>query len=360
MPTSPGRIRVGLIGYGLGGATFHAPLVAATPAMELAAIVTRDAGRRAEAARRYPGVRLLAASGELWDAALGVELVIVSAPSGLHATLARQALGQGRHVVIDKPVAATAQEVRELAVLARDAGRLAIPFQNRRWDGDFLTLRRLVAGGTLGRIHRLESRFERWREVARPRWREPGARARAEGIVYDIGSHLVDQALVLLGPAIAVHAELARVRPGVEVEDDAFVAITHEGGARSHLYLSAAAAVPGARFTLSGARGAYVKHGLDLQEERLKAGADPRLAGWSAEPAAQWGTVTVEGAAATEPTEPGAYASLYPAVAAAIREGAPPPVTMAEAEATLAVIDAVFAAADSGRGESRVTRASSA
>jgi len=344
-PAAPTPLRVGLIGYGLGGATFHAPLVAATAAMELAAIVTRDAGRRADAARRHPSARLLTSAAELYDPALGIDLVVVSSPSGTHASLAREALEQGRHVVIDKPVAASAREVAELARLARAADRLAIPFQNRRWDGDFLTLRALMREGVLGRIHRLESRFERWRPVPRPRWRERGARGSAEGIVYDIGSHLVDQALVLLGPAVRVHAELARVRPGVQVEDDAFIAIEHAGGARSHLYLSAAAAAAGARFTLSGEHGAYVKHGLDPQEERLKAGADPRAAGWSREDEAAWGVLTVEGAALPRPTEDGAYASFYPAVAAAIRKGAAPPVTMADAHATLTVIEAAFLAA---------------
>lgn len=340
------HIRVGLVGYGLGGATFHAPLLAATRGMELAAIVTRDAGRRAEAAARFPRARLVESLAGLWP--LGLDLVVVSSPSALHVPMAREALAHGCHVVVDKPFASTAREARELAGAAERAGRLAIPFQNRRWDGDFLTLRRLARAGTLGRLHRLESRFERWREVVKPRWMMPDARALAEGIVFDIGSHLVDQALVLMGPALSVHAELSRVRPGVTVEDTAFISILHQDGARSHLHMSAAAPVSGARFTLSGERGAWVKHGLDGQEAALKAGGVPGTPGWGVEPQAQWGTLAVGTHESRIPTEPGAYADFYAGVQAALATGAAPPVTAIEAADALVVMEAAFRSHDTG------------
>jgi scyllo-inositol 2-dehydrogenase (NADP+) len=286
---------------------------------------------------------------QLWTE-VSVDLVVICTPSGTHAAHATAALDAGRHLVVEKPFARTADEARAIAARARAAGRLAIPFQNRRWDGDFLTVRQLVADGVLGELHRFESRFERWRAQPRPRWCEPGARDAAEGIVYDIGSHLVDQALQLLGPVRHVYAELARVREAVQVEDDAFVALTHESGVRSHLYMSASAAAPGARFTLSGRRGAYVKHGLDGQEAALGQGADPRAPGWSSEPPSAWGSLAGEQASRIVPTAPGAYDSFYPRVRDAIVRGAPSPVMVEEAIAALEVIEAIFASDAAGVG----------
>ncbi len=354
MPNAPrpGAVRVGLVGYGLAGAVFHAPLVAATPGLALAAVVTRDPERRARAARDHPGARLLDAPEGLWASGPEVDLVVVATPNATHAPLAAAALDAGCHVVVDKPFAVTAAEGAALAERARAAGRVLVPFHNRRWDGDFRTVRALAAGGAFGAVARLESRFDRWRPVPRAGWKEtsgPDA-----GLLFDLGPHLVDQALVLFGPVTHVYAELDRRRPGdPTVDDDVFVALRHRSGARAHLYASATAAQPGARFRVLGDRAAYEKWGLDGQEAALTAGARPGDPGWGEDPPERWGALGVEGADdATAPrpvpTERGAYEQFYAGVLAAVRDGAPPPVDPADAVAGLLVLEAARRSAAAG------------
>ena len=340
-----GELAVGLIGYGLGGSAFHAPLVAATPGMRLAAVVTRNEARRADVRRRYPGARVVDDTDALLAMSRELDLLIVSSPNVTHVPYARRALEAGRHVVVDKPFASTSDEARELGALAERVGRLAIPFQNRRWDGDFLTVQRLVRAGALGTVHRFESRFERLRSRVKPGWAAPGAAERAEGIVYDIGSHLIDQALVLFGPVVELSAELSRRHPEVVVEDEAFVSLLHANGVRTHLHMSAMAAQSGARLSVWGSRAAYVKHGLDGQEAALRAGGDPSARGWGVEPRDHWGWLGAGDERRHEPTDAGAYPAFYAAVAQAIRAGGPLPVTIPQAMATLDVIAAVFRAA---------------
>jgi scyllo-inositol 2-dehydrogenase (NADP+) len=336
-----GALAVGLIGYGLGGSAFHAPLVTATPGLRLAAVVTRDAGRRAEVERRYPYARVVGDVAALWSMAEALDLVIVTSPNATHVPYARAALEARLHVVVDKPFAPSVAEARAVGELAERVGRLAIPFQNRRWDGDFLTVQRLLREGTLGTVHRFESRFERLRATAKPGWTQPGAAERCEGIVYDIGSHLIDQALHLFGPVTEVRAELARRHPAVVVEDEAFLSLAHATGVRSHLYMSAAAAQPVARLGVWGSRAAYVKHGLDGQEAALRAGGIPSGAEWGAEPRELWGTVGAGRDLRVQPTEHGAYPAFYSGVERAIRGEGAPPVHVADAVAYLEVIEAV-------------------
>jgi predicted dehydrogenase len=336
---------VGLIGYGLGGSAFHAPLIAATPGLRLAAVVTRDAARAAQVTARYPDARVVPDVDALWGMSGALDLVVVSAPNVTHVPYARAALNAGLHVVVDKPFAPTAAEAREVGALARRVSRLAIPFQNRRWDGDFLTVRRLLRDGVLGDVHRFESRFERLRATVKPTWAAPGAGERAEGIVYDIGSHLVDQALTLFGPVVEVYAELHRRHPQVVVEDEAFISLVHRSGVTSHLYMSAAAAQSGARLSVWGSRAAYVKHGLDGQEAALRAGGIPGSPGWGVEPRELWGAVGAGDALQHHQTEAGTYHAFYSGVERAIREGSPPPVTIGDAIAYLDVIEAAHRSA---------------
>ena len=341
-PDAERPIEVALLGYGLGGASFHAPLIAGTPGMRLAAIMTRDPARRRAAHERYPDAHLVESIDELWSLAPRVELVVVTTPNDTHAPLARAALEHDAHVVVDKPFATRVSDARAVGALAAARGRLAIPFQNRRWDGDFLTVQRLLREGVLGDVFRFESRFERWRATPKPRWAADDAIARGEGIVYDIGPHLIDQALALFGPVEQVHAELDRRNPAVHGEDEAFISLRHVRGVRSHLYMSTAAAQSGARMSVWGSRGAYLKFGLDVQEDALRAGAVPGGAEWGVEPPERWGWIGMGDDRRPEPTEAGAYPAFYAAVARAIRNGAPPPVTIDDAIATLEVIDAVF------------------
>ena len=218
-------------------------------------------------------------------------------------------------------------------------------FQNRRWDGDFLTVKRLLGDGALGTVHRFESRFERWRPELTDTWRE-----RAEdagGLLFDLGSHLVDQALQLFGPVVSLYAEVDIRRPSAEVDDDVFLALGHAAGVRSHLWMSAVAGQRGPRFRVLGDRAAFVKHGLDVQEEALRAGRRPDEPGWGEEPHERWGRLGVEGDLREVQTEPGNYGAFYESVAASLLGEAPPPVDPADAVTVLELLEEARAASRS-------------
>jgi scyllo-inositol 2-dehydrogenase (NADP+) len=338
---APAPLRVALVGFGLGGAAFHAPLVAAVPGLSLDAIVTGDAARQAQARGAYPGVRVLPSPDALWTDARAFDLVVISTPNRTHVPLARRALDAGLHVVVDKPVAPTAREACELIDHARRVGRAVVPYHNRRWDGDFQTLRRLVHEDRLGRVHRVESRLERWRPTLRGTWRESAAPEDAGGILYDLGPHLVDQALVLAGPAVSVYAELDARRAGASVDDDAFVAIVHASGVTSHLHMSALAAQAGPRFRVFGDRAAYVKWGPDPQEAALRAGHGPAGdARWGQEAPERWGLLGGDDDAQRIETMPGRYDAFYVALARHLEGRGPVPVEPADAVAGLRIIEA--------------------
>ncbi|MER7896922.1 Gfo/Idh/MocA family oxidoreductase [Streptomyces sp. NPDC096046] len=337
-------LSVGLVGYGLAGSVFHAPLIAATEGLVLDTVVTSNPERRQQARAEFPDVRLAATPDELFDRADELDLIVVASPNKTHVPLARTALKAGLPVVVDKPVAGTAAEARELATLGEERGLLLSVFQNRRWDNDFLTLRKLLDEGELGDVLRFESRFERWRPKPKGGWRESGDPAEIGGLLYDLGSHVVDQALTLFGPAASVYAETDIRRPGAETDDDTFIALTHANGVRSHLYVSATTAQLGPRFRVLGSTAGYVKYGLDSQEAALRDGLRPGP-DWGVEPQSLWGRVgsgesPVTGGGRPEPTLPGDYPAYYAAVAKALLEGAPNPVTAREAAAALDVLEA--------------------
>jgi scyllo-inositol 2-dehydrogenase (NADP+) len=336
----PDELRVAVVGYGLGGAAFHAPLVASTRGLRLTHVVTRDAERRRQAAQAYPGVHLVDRADDLWAHAAELDLVVVTTPNRLHVPVARAAIERGLGVVVDKPFAVSAREGRELVELARARRTMLTVYQNRRWDGDFLTLQRLLREGALGWPRRLESRFERWRPQPKGDWRERADPEEAGGILFDLGSHLIDQALVLFGPVRAVYAELDVRRDGVAADDDAFVALEHDGGVRSHLHMSAVAAVPNPRFRLLGSGGAFVKYGLDVQEDALRRGERPGRPEWGEEPRDQWGTLSDGTQSRAVPSERGDYGAFYSAVAAAMRGEGPPPVDPSDSVAGLRIIEA--------------------
>ncbi|MEW2285428.1 Gfo/Idh/MocA family oxidoreductase [Streptomyces sp. NPDC047841] len=339
-------LRVGLIGYGLAGSVFHAPLIAATEGLALDTVVTSQPERQQQARAEFPDVRIAASPEELFGRADELDLIVVASPNKTHVPLATTALEAGLPVVVDKPVAGTAAEARELAALAEERGLLLSVFQNRRWDNDFLTLRRLLADGELGDAWRFESRFERWRPQLKGGWRESGDPAEIGGLLYDLGSHVVDQALVLFGPVTEVYAESDVRRPGAEADDDTFIALTHASGVRSHLYVSATTAQLGPRFRVLGSRAGYVKYGLDPQEAALREGSRPGgTPDWGAEDESLWGRVgagesPLSGGGTPVPTLPGDYPAYYAAVAAALRGAGPNPVTALEAAAALDVLEA--------------------
>lgn len=341
-------LRVGLIGYGMAGRVFHAPLISTTADLELAAIVTANAERQAAARHDHPTAVVLPTADELWAIARQLDLVVVAAPNRYHGPLAMTALRTGLPVVLDKPMAPTAAEASAVLLEAQRLGLPISVFQNRRWDGDFLTVRALVESGELGHVNRFESRFERWRPEIETGWRESGADGEAGGVLFDLGPHLIDQAVQLFGRVTAIYAELDRRRPRAEVDDDAFVALEHASGTRSHLWMSAAAAQLGPRMRVLGERGGYTKYGLDGQEASLAAGARPGGTGFGEEPREGWGTVGAEGDLRALPTMRGRYDAYYVAVAAAIRDGSPMPVDAADSVSVLALLKIAHASAASG------------
>lgn len=350
--SAPGTapLRVALVGYGPAGSFFHAPLIAATPGLALDTVVTGNSERRAQAAAEHPGVAFAGTADDLWARAGDLDLVVLASPNRTHVPLATAALRAGLPVVVDKPLAATAAEARELAALAEQRELLLTVFHNRRWDSDFRTLRALLERRELGEVHRFESRFERWRPQPKGGWRESGDPAEIGGLLYDLGSHLVDQALTLFGPARLVYAESDVRRPGAAADDDDFIAITHAGGVRSHLWMSATASRLGPRFRVLGSTGGYVSYGLDSQEAALREGLRPgEGAVWGAEPESAWGTAGTDENVRPVPSLPGDYPAFYAAVDAALREGAPPPVTALEAAAAIEVIEAARQSAATGR-----------
>jgi predicted dehydrogenase len=333
-------MRVALLGFGLSGTAFHAPFISATPGLELAAIVTRDPSRRAQARQRFPEARVLPSADEVWRARDDYDLVVIATANVAHVPLARAAIDAGLAVVVDKPLAASSAEGRALVRRARDASVPLTVYQNRRWDGDFQTLRALLDDGALGEVVRFESRFERWRLEARAGWRGSDAPDQAGGLLFDLGSHLIDQAVVLFGPVATVYAELDRRRPGSVVDDDAFVAMTHRSGVRSHVWLSILASQLGPRLRVLGTGASYVKYGMDVQEDALRRGERPGRADWGQEAPERWGRLGTDAAHRTVPTRPGAYGEFYRRLVDALRTGGPMPVDPLDAVTVLEIIEA--------------------
>ncbi|HJY41172.1 MAG TPA: Gfo/Idh/MocA family oxidoreductase [Steroidobacteraceae bacterium] len=346
MSNADSDVRVALIGYGLGGAAFHAPLIASTPRMRLATIVTSNPERRSQAMREHPQAKIVDAAQAVWDRAQDHDLAVVTTANASHVSLAMAALAAGLPVVVDKPFAVHAAEARQLIGEARRRELMLTVYHNRRWDSEMLTVKRLLAEHAFGDVLRFESRLERWRPEPKGGWREQGAPELAGGLLYDLGTHLIDQALHLFGPVTHVYAELDRRRPGMQVDDDTFIALTHASGVRSHLSATSLSAQPLARTRVLGTRAAYLKMQGDVQEAALRSGARPDRPGWGEEPREHWGLLGVGDAAAPVRSEPGAYLQFYAGVVAALRDGAPPPVDPEDAVAGLEIIEAARSQAD--------------
>jgi predicted dehydrogenase len=324
------EIGVGLIGYGLGGRAFHAPYVAVTPGMTLRAVVSRDA---AKVQARLPGMRVVPDVAALL-AEPEIDLVIVSSPDQLHAEHALAAIATGKHVLVDKPFATTLADARRVAAAAEAGGRHLTIFQNRRWDADFLTLRRLIAEGAPGEIVQFESHFDRWRPVPAALWKE----AREGGAWLDLGPHLVDQALQLFGMPEGISADLATLRAGAPAVDYFHVVLRYPTR-RVILHASKLVAANGLRFAVHGTRGSWIKHGVDPQEAATVAGAVPGGDEWGLD-AADGVLTRGDGLSAPVTNERGDYRLFWTALAAAIRGEGPNPVPASEAIAVMEVLDA--------------------
>jgi scyllo-inositol 2-dehydrogenase (NADP+) len=281
-------IEVGLVGFGLAGRAFHAPVIRAVPGLHLAAIVQRSGN---EAAGKYPDVRIVRSLDELLSIT-GIRLIVIATPNETHYPFARQCLDAGRDVVVDKPFTTNPEEAVALLQLAKETGRLLTVYQNRRYDGDFQAIRQLVEAGTLGRMVRFETAYDRFRPQLKPgAWREtarPGS-----GILFDIAPHLIDHALVLFGLPEAVTADV-RIERENAVADDAFDIMLHySNGMRAVLRSSILAAAPRPRFVLFGTQGSFVKQTFDPQEMNLRQGTIPEDKPWGYEPEESWGVLTV-------------------------------------------------------------------
>jgi len=281
-------IEVGLVGFGLAGRAFHAPVIRAVPGLHLAAIVQRNGN---EAAEKYPDVRIVRSLDELISIP-EIRLIVIATPNETHNPFARQCLEAGRDVVVDKPFTTTLQEAVSLVRLAKETGRLLTVYQNRRYDGDFQAIRQLAEAGKLGRIVRFESAYDRFRPQLKPgAWRE--ATRPGSGILFDIAPHLIDHALVLFGLPEAVTADV-RIERENAVADDAFDIMLHySGGMRAVLRSSILAAAPRPRFVLLGTQGSFVKQAFDPQEMNLRQGYTPEGKPWGYEPEENWGVLTV-------------------------------------------------------------------
>ena len=328
------NIRVAIIGYGYASKTFHAPLISGTPGMTLAAVSSSDEGKvRID----WPAVSVVAEPRQLLDDP-NIDLIVIPTPNDTHFPLAKAALEAGKHVVVDKPFTVTLSQARELDAVARSRGRLLSVFHNRRWDSDFLTVKSLINEGLLGEVCYFESHFDRYRPRIRDRWRERGGPG--SGIWFDLGPHLLDQAICLFGLPVSMTVDLAQLRPGAQ-STDYFHAVLVYPQRRVILHATLLAAAETARFIVHGSRGSYIKYGLDPQEERLKNGE--RL------PQEDWGydmrdgiLTRIDGEDRSEEswlTLPGDYPAYYAAIRDALNGNGENPVPASQAIQIMELIE---------------------
>lgn len=335
-------IRTAVIGFGLSARVFHLPFVLASERYELCAIAS---SRRDEVLAAHPGIECFADPAELIRRA-DAELVIITAPNQAHHGLARLALEHDRHVLLEKPVVVQAHDGHDLIRLAGERRRVLAPFHNRRWDGDFLTVQGLIESGRLGEIKLFESHFDRFRPTPQRRWREnaePGS-----GILYDLGPHLIDQALALFGKPTALSARVLKTRPGAEAVDYFHLQL-HYPNTEVILHSDPFGAGPNPRFRVRGSRSSYLKTGLDPQEARLRAGVRPDSDDWAAETPEQYGVLYHGEGQESIPTVTGGYQRLFENLADAIRHGAPLAVQPGEALGSIELIELALRVQATGR-----------
>ncbi|QCP47731.1 oxidoreductase [Trinickia violacea] len=340
--TSP--LKIGLMGYGYAGKTFHAPVIAHCGHAEVAAIATSQPD---QARADYPAAEIVADLDAL-VALDAIECVVIATPNDTHFELAARAIEAGKHVVVDKPVTLTAEDARTLALLAMKYDVVFAPFHNRRWDGDFMTVRALLESGQLGRVTHFESHFDRFRPLVKPRWREEASRG--GGLLFDLGPHLIDQALALFGAPGTVSATVRTLRDQGTAPDYVHLQLGYPDK-EVVLHATALAALEPPRFAIHGTLGSYVKRGLDTQEDQLKAGLRPGDVDFGAgNPPAL--VRLLQGEAEVEhsqPTQDGNYAGFYGSLAASIRDGAPFPVTPQHAIDVMTIIELANQSAEEGR-----------
>jgi len=334
---------VALIGYGFAGKTFHAPLISATRGLVLTHVVSSDPQK---VHKDWPAVTVFPTPDDAFRNP-EIDLIAIATPNATHFDLAKNALQAGKHVVVDKPFTITVCEASELIVLARASSRLLSIFQDRRWDSDFLTLRQIVASGRLGEIVHFESHYDRFRPDVRVRWREqPGP---GSGIWYDLGCHLVDQALQLFDVPDFIFGDFAAQRKNGEVVDYFHVILSY---GKRRVILHGGSLVHGGspRFVVHGTRGSYIKYGMDPQEDALKAGRTPGGPNWGHD--SHDGVIFYQenGEQHSDiiPTLPGDYPAFYRGIRDVIEQGGEPPVTTTEAIRVMTILELASRSAAKG------------
>ncbi|MDN3668965.1 oxidoreductase [Echinicola jeungdonensis] len=336
------KIKTGLVGYGRIGESIHAPLIDHEPLLELTAVVERN---REKSREKYPDITIYRSLDEMLIQS-EIQMVIICTPNAEHFPQAKAALEAGKHVVVEKPITVTSKEAEILDKLAKSKGLVLSVFQNRRWDGDFLTVKQLLEEKVLGRILHFESHFDRFRPKPKTNWREkkvPGS-----GILYDLGPHLIDQAIQLFGMPSWIYAEILLQRSGVEA-DDFFELTMMYGNLKVRLTASIMLNAPLPKFLILGEKGSYSKYGLDIQEAAFKAGIQPGTHDWGREAEEDWGKIFLENESYTYPTLPGDYTRYYKNIAKAINGEEELKVKPEEAILSMKIIEAAQKSNQEGR-----------
>ncbi|MFC7441361.1 oxidoreductase [Laceyella putida] len=339
-------IHVGLIGFGFSGSTFHAPIITQVPGLKLTKVVSSNPDK---VKHQLPEAEVVSELEQLWSDPT-IELVVITTPNETHFPYAKRALLSGKHVVVEKPFVIDVAEADELIALAEKQNRILSVYHNRRFDSDFLTVKQAIKQGLLGDIYTYEAHYDRYRPEVRNRWREqdvPGA-----GLLYDLGPHLIDQALQLFGMPQTVYADLLIQRPQAQVNDYFHLILGYESGLRAILHGSCLVKSAGPRYQVHGGLGSLIKHGMDPQEDMLKLGMKPGDPGWGQEDAHFQASIdtTVQGVEiqGTIPTLTGSYETYYQQLAQAIRGLAAIPVPAQEARMVMQIISAALQSANKG------------
>lgn len=335
-------IRTALIGYGSVAEKMHTPLISVCPDLDFVAVVERNNNR---CEKKYPNVRTFRSLDELLDADFA-DLICITTPNEFHFPMAKQCLLAGKHVVVDKPVTIHSWEAEELEKIAAEKGLLCSVFHNRRYDGDFRTLQKLVVDQTLGNLVYLESHFDRFRPQVSENWREQNVPG--NGITYDLGSHLIDQVVLLFGKPDSIYADIQKQRKAA-VADDFFDISLYYSGFKARVTAGVLVNVPTPKFLLLGEKGSYQKFFLDVQEQAFKESRIPEGSDWGVEPEDRWGKLFLENETVPYPTLNGDYRIFYQNVADAIVKNSPLQVTLHQTISVLKIIESAFKSASQGR-----------
>ncbi|GAA3269302.1 Gfo/Idh/MocA family oxidoreductase [Paenarthrobacter aurescens] len=337
-------IRTAVAGFGLSGSVFHAPFIASNPAYELAVIATSDEARQAKARQRYPQAKIVSTPEDILSLSAELDLVVLGTPPATHFPLAKAALEAGLDVVVDKPFTVRSAEGEELIRLAAKLGRVLTVYQNRRWDGDSLTVQKLLDAGTLGTVTRFEVGMERWAPEIAKAWKASATAEDGGGVLFDLGTHVLDLILRFFGPATVTFAEITARRPQESADDDVFLALRHESGVLSHVTINLNSHLHGPRFRILGTEGGFVKFGTDPQEPYLLGGGLPTDSEYGVEPPQNNGVLERNGQRVTIATERGAYPEFYRILAEKLDDGGatsalPLPVDPADSVTVLKLIE---------------------